>query len=326
MKRILRILFFIFIAIIFIAGSGILYISLSKPNIPLQKDIHVEITPDRLARGHYLANHVTVCMDCHSTREWDKFAAPMKEGTNGMGGEYFGPEMGFPGDFYAPNITPANLKGWSDAELYRAITSGVTKDNRALFPVMPYLAYGKMNQEDIFSIIAYIRSLAPIENDVRVSEATFPMSLIMKTIPQPADPQPKPSPDNTLEYGKYLANAAGCIDCHTPFEKGQFVEGMDFAGGRQFPLPGGMLVSANITPDKETGIGNWTKEAFIARFKAYDPDNGYEGMKVGPKDFNTIMPWTMYSGMTEEDLGAIYTYIHSLPSNPHMVQHFIPKE
>lgn len=91
--------------------------------------------------------------------------------------------MGFPGSFVAKNITPFNLKGWSDGEIYRAITSGVDKDGRtAFFPVMPYLYYSKLATEDVYSIIAYVRSLPSIESHPGITKADFPMNIILHTI------------------------------------------------------------------------------------------------------------------------------------------------
>ncbi|MCZ7584018.1 MAG: hypothetical protein M5R36_12150 [Deltaproteobacteria bacterium] len=78
----------------------------------------------------------------------------------------------------------------------------------------------------------------------------------------------RPDPSDTLAHGKYMTTIAACVACHTPIEKGALVAGMEYAGGAKFPMPGGDLRSMNITPDEETGIGTWTKEQFVARFKA----------------------------------------------------------
>jgi hypothetical protein len=96
---------------------------------------------------------------------------------------------------------------------------------------------------------------------------------------------------------------------------------MDFAGGDPFPLPDGSIVtSANITPDKETGIGNWTKEQFFKRFRMYsDPSNCHT---VGKGEFNSVMPWSDYAGMTDEDLNAVYTYLTSLKPVTHKIEKF----
>lgn len=218
------------------------------------------MTPERVERGEYLATHVAVCMDCHSQRDWSRFSAPLVEGTLGQGGEYFGQEMGFPGKFYARNITPANLADWTDGEIFRAITTGVSKYGDALFPVMPYASYGKMDEEDIYDIIAYLRSLEPIENKIPHSEADFPMNFIKNTIPKNPIFTERPDPNDKERYGGYLVNAAGCIDCHTQVKNGQLISELAFSGGREFSMPAGVVRSSNITPDAETGIGSWDEE------------------------------------------------------------------
>jgi hypothetical protein len=93
--------------------------------------------------------------------------------------------------------------------------------------------------------------------------------------------------------------------------RGNPIEGMNFAGGLDFPLPlGGIVTSANITPDVSTGIGSWTEDAFIARFKSFqDSSNVINKNVVKPGDFNTEMPWRFYSNMSEEELSAIYAFL-----------------
>jgi hypothetical protein len=159
MKKLLKILGVLIGVLVVCAAGAIVYVTKFLPNIPALEHLKVEAMPDRLARGEYLANSVCVCMDCHSTRDWTVFSGPLKQGTLGVGGERFDQTMNFPGAFVATNLTPHSLKDWSDGELYRAITSGVSKDGHPLFPIMPYPSYGKMATEDVYSIIAYLRSL-----------------------------------------------------------------------------------------------------------------------------------------------------------------------
>ena len=286
------------------------YVKFFLPDVAAAPYLKVELTPENVKRGEYLAMNVAICMDCHSARDWSKFSGPLVEGSLGKGGEYFGPEMGFPGTFYARNLTPTNLGDWTDGEIFRAITTGVKRDGKVIFPVMPYDNYGKMDKKDIYAIIAYLRSLKPIENETPVSKANFPMNLILNTIPVEAAFVERPHKSDKKAYGQYLTTAASCIVCHTPENKGKLQMDMAFAGGREFLMPSGMLRSLNITSDKETGIGNWTEEDFVKRFKAY---SHRESITSVDKDaFNSIMPWTMYSQMEEEDLAAIFTYLQSL--------------
>jgi cytochrome c2 len=262
-------------------------------------------------------------MDCHSTRDWSKFSGPVVPGTIGKGGERFDQTMGFPGVYYSRNITPAGINRYTDGELYRVITTGVTREGRAMFPVMPYPYYGKMDDEDIYSLIAYLRTLQPIENQITESVSEFPMNIILNTIPSKGLPTKRPLLSDTVAYGAYMANASGCVECHSPVEKGQIIKDQTFAGGRVFTMPGGVLRSANISMDPETGIGKWSKRAFVQRFKAYT-DSSYVAPSVAQGEFNTIMPWTMYGNMTEDDLGAIYTYLKTLPARKNDVVKFTP--
>jgi hypothetical protein len=95
-----------------------------------------------------------------------------------------------------------------------------------------------------------------------------------------------------------------------PAWHGRFIEKAAFAGGTEIKLANQVLKTANITPDTETGIGNWTKTAFISRFKTYDPAT-FKAPEV-ENGFNTVMPWSMYAGMSEQDLGAIYDYLKTV--------------
>ena len=312
MNKLFKILGRIISAIILVLVAGMIYFNTVYPKVEKPANIKVEMTPARIARGEYLAKHVAVCIDCHSTRDWSKYSGPVVEGTMGRGGQVFDEKIGIPGTIYVKNITPAALGNWEDGEIIRAITCGVNKNGEALFPIMPYMNYNQLSKEDLYSIVSYIRTLKPIKGEYPAKELNFPVNFIVKTLPvdryKSSNSIDKNDPVN---YGKYLVTTAGCADCHTPSKDGTPIKGRDFAGNSQFNLPIGILRTANITPDNETGIGSWTKEMFIARFKNFDPQN-HEYVSVHKNSFNTIMPWTMYAGMTEEDLGAIYQYLRTI--------------
>lgn len=311
MKKALKILGVLVVLLIVAALGFVAYLKLALPNTGAAPQLKVAGTPEQIARGEYLANHVAVCMDCHSTRDWSRFSGPVVPGTLGRGGEEFPESMGFPGTFYSPNITSHNVGTWTDGELFRAITSGVTKDGEPLFPLMPYFYYGHADPADIQAIIAYIRTLPAQNNPSRASQPKFPFSLIERTIPKPGNPVVIPAPSDSVAYGGYLVNLAGCKECHTKVDdKAQLIAGTEFGGGRAFPLPGNFVVhTANLTPDA-TGLGPWTREQFIQYFKQYlSPELV---TKVEPGGKNTIMPWTMYAGMTEADLSCIYQFLRTL--------------
>ncbi len=313
MKKFLKIAGYILGGVIVLVIVFIIYFNSVFPIVDPPSNEKVEITPARLERGKYLAHHVSVCMDCHSTRDWSKFSGPLTPGTLGKGGDKFDEATaGIPGVLYARNITPAGVSRYTDGELMRVITNGVTKEGKALFPLMPYMGYNNLTKEDLSSIVAYIRSLEAIKNDVPDGSLNFPLNLIVKTIPPKSyKPSPEPNRNNPAEYGKYLVTIAGCFDCHTQMVKGNFIMEKAFAGGFEFHFPGGVVRSANITPEPISGIGAWTKDEFIERFKSMDPEK-YPPMETGMNDFNTAMPWTMYSSMSNEDLGAIYEFLRTV--------------
>lgn len=321
-SKVLKILAAIVAFIVVVIIGFVIYLKFLLPDVGDPPDIKVSATPEMIERGEYLANHVMVCMDCHGGRDWNKFSGPMKHGFEGAGGEVFDQKFGFPGSFTAKNITPANLKTWTDGEIFRAITTGVNKDGKAFFPVMPYKYYAQLDPEDINAVIAYLRSIPPIQNTVTESKADFPFNLILNTIPEKANLHKRPSQSDVIAYGKYMATAAACMECHTKQEKGKIV-GESFAGGFEFSMGNGTTVrSANITPHS-TGIGSWSKEAFIQRFKNYaDSSFVLPNVDLAKGEFQTVMPWTMYAGMKEEDLGAIYDYLKSLSPVENKVEKF----
>jgi mono/diheme cytochrome c family protein len=311
-------------AIVFlVVAAAVTNFFLKYPDVGPPPSLTVERTPERIARGKYLAHNVSNCIDCHSVRDFSRFAGPIVDGSEGKGGEVFDENFGVPGTLYARNITPAGIGSWTDGELFRTLTSGVNREGKALFPLMPYPRFNTMTDEDLYSIIAYIRTLPAAPNEVPERSLNFPLNLIVRTIPARHVPQLSPDRNNPVAYGKYLVNAASCAECHTPREKGEPIKGLDFAGGSEFRFPSATIRSANITPDVETGIGTWTKEMFILRFKEYD---GPEAMKIDTASMKrqTIMPWTKFAGMTEEDLGAVYEYLRTLIPVPHRVEVYTP--
>ncbi|HKP32161.1 MAG TPA: c-type cytochrome [Chitinophagaceae bacterium] len=324
MRKLFKVLGIILIIIVLAVVGVASYVKLALPNVGDAPQLQVEKTPERIARGEYLANHVMICMDCHSTRNWNEFSAPPVPGTLGKGGDVFDKAAGFPGTYYAANITPAGIGQWTDGEIFRAITTGVRKNGKPIFPVMPHKNYGQLDMEDINAVIAYVRSLPAIENKVPESKSNFPMNFIINTIPQKAKLTKRPDPSDAIAYGKYMVTASACAECHTPFEKGSFVEDLRLAGGRTFQLPAGMLRSSNITPDKETGIGTWTKELFLNKFRSYrDSATAHQKLDF-MKEYNTIMPWGMYAHMTDQDLSAIYDYLRTIKPTTNKVEKWVP--
>ncbi|MBL7730958.1 MAG: cytochrome c [Chitinophagaceae bacterium] len=263
-----------------------------------------------IERGSYLANHVAVCMDCHSKRDTSLYSMPIIAGTEGGGAGFaFGKAEGIPGEVTAPNITPFALKDWTDEEIIKTLTGGINKKGDTLFPIMPYPHYSGLAKEDVLAIVAYIRTLKPLESTVPARKFFIPAAMFG---PLPANDiaQNKiPDPSDKVKYGEYMINAAACMDCHTPMGP----QGPDFSkaysGGFVFDVPMFKVASSNITPDSATGIGTWTEEMFVSKFKN---NSSAEVVNRKPGRENTYMPWSMYGKMKEEDLKAIYAYLRTI--------------
>ena len=310
--------------VVLLALGGFTFLSTARPIVRPASTEVVERTPARLARGKYLAEVVIGCMDCHSTHRDDLYGWPAIPSTYGQGGFSFDRRLGLPGVIQAQNITSdpeTGIGSWTDGEVMRAMREGVAKNGRALFPMMPYEALRTLSDEDTRSIVVYLRSLPPIKKAIPDPVLDFPVSLLVRLAPKPVDgPVPDVKKEDHLAFGKYLVNLSGCIVCHTNQVKGQPVKGMEYAGGWVVQMPWGRLVTPNITPDAETGIGNMTKEAFVGRVKSFEK----MGEVAAPKGRNTIMPWLELAKMSEEELGAIYDYLRTVPPVKHKIENVFP--
>ena len=315
MKTFIKVVAIALLAVVAIAGIGVSYLALRKPDQRPASAERIEPTPQRLARGKYLVHHVSVCLDCHSERT-TAYGFPIKPGGEGAKGFVWNEAAHFPGVLAASNITPDPATGlgtWTDGEILRAIREGVDREGKALFPIMPYGHYRNLSDEDAKSIVAYLRTLEPLKYEKPAKALNMPLPLIEKFIPKPLETAvPEPDRSDTLAYGKYLVTIAACAECHTPKnDRGESIPGMELAGGFEMHAPGARVVTANITPHPSTWMGKATKEEFIGRFKAFATVNASNAPQA-EKGKNTLMPWLTYSGMTEEDLGAIYEYLKTV--------------
>lgn len=262
-------------------------------------------------RGRYLVETVGNCMHCHSQRDFKQFSGPVKEDTKGMGGVAY-PRFGM---LYSSNITPDSATGigaWTDDEIARAITQGISKNGDTLFPIMPYYEYNKMCREDVYSIVAYLRTLKPVVNKIPARKLKTPAGPERRQFEfTDINNNKRPDPSDTVSTGRYLVAVGACISCHTPkTDDDHFIKDQYYSGGDMMGQKFGFHVnSTNITPDSATGIGSWSKEGFIDKFVAYRNPGAYSH---DPGRFNTMMPWTILSGIKENDLAAIYAYLRTL--------------
>ena len=290
------------------------------PRVSAAPDLKVELTPERVARGSYLFNSELSCVGCHTPQlEPHRFSGVPDPARIGAGRHMGGPAQGFPTEVYASNLTPTALGGWSDGEIYRAITSGVDRDGKAMFALMPYVFYNKLDPEDVKALVAYLRSLPPQPVTLPKLELPFPVKTAMRFVVSDPHPETRPAATDEVALGKYLSYASACFECHTLRNARGEPVGVPFAGGNVFALRGGGHArSANITPDETAGIGGWSRDDFIARFRERNEAALAKVMPVAGEP-DTEMPWTAYAGMTDADLGVIYAYLRTIPANDQTV-------
>jgi mono/diheme cytochrome c family protein len=277
------------------------------------------VTDARLARGKYLVEGPTHCFMCHTEHDFstpEYLTVPSKKGA---GWVLPIPELN---NIASRNITPdmeTGIGSWSDDEVARAIREGVRKDGTALFPVMPYLEFASMDDEDVKSIVVYLRTLAPVKNVVPTRHLPGPLEILVKTKPKPIEtPQPSHSSATPEERGKYLVTIAGCAGCHTPTDdKGQPLPGLEFGGGGAFSDPGQngkMVFSANITQDP-SGIAHYDEALF--------KETLHTGQLKG-RVLNHIMPFESFKNITDDDLTDIFAYLKSVKPVKHRVSNTDP--
>lgn len=297
-------------------GAVLMFFYVLNPKVHDASTQKAPTGPAVVAQGKYLAESVAACMACHSESDADKPGDPIQAGMLGSGRD-FGPLPDFPGRVRAGNLTPDpkhGLAGWSDGEIVRAIREGVDKNGRTLFPFMPYSTYRvTLSDEDAFAIVAYLRTLAPIDHDPGPMEVEFPVSMFVRAAPLPVDksPPPAPAPSDVEARGNWLLLVASCGACHTTLEGGRPKVNMQYAGNDTPFVLGNLKVYApNLTNDAATGLGAWS-DADILR--VLDEGIGKDGKPI------YAMPWPSYRGMTDADKKAMVAALRKLPAIAHMV-------
>ena len=281
-------------------------------------DRRFEPTPARLERGEYLVRNVAGCLFCHSELDTSVEGLPVKAGMAGAGRTITAEDMPW---LTAANLTPDKDTGagtWTDDMIARAVREGIGHDGRALFPFMPYENYRKMSDEDLAAVVIYIRSLPAVRRELPATEVPFPVNRLINSVPQPIEGDvPEPDVSTPVKRGEYLATLGSCTDCHTPRdEQGQYLPGMDFAGGNvlKYGEERPPRAAANLTP-APGGIPYYDEELFI------------EVMRTGrarARQISDLMPWGHYQGMTDEDLKAIFAYLKTLKPVDHDVDNALP--
>ncbi|MDB4973130.1 MAG: putative diheme cytochrome c-553 [Myxococcaceae bacterium] len=277
-----------------------------------------------VARGKYIVEHVAACGDCHTPRT-DKGAPDL---TRFLAGQDCFADA-FPGDdtkgcLSSRNLTnhETGLKNRSDAEIKDMFLKGTRPDGKYLHPIMPYSNFGNMSAADADAIVAFLRTVPPVDHMVKAAQ--FPFADVPAPAPTWPDaliPRPRPEyPDQAAALrGRYLAGSIGvCMECHTAHDEMDIPLVMKpFEGGRAFPsaslgIPPGsgfpdVIYSSNITPD-ETGIKNYDVAAVVTALK--------QGIDEEHKPLCPPMPagpMAAFGGLTDADAQDIAHYLLSLP-------------
>jgi mono/diheme cytochrome c family protein len=246
-----------------------------------------------IERGRHLATAIAKCVDCHGAT---------------LGGAVF-LDVDTPPLFraVAPNLTRGQGgvgSQLSDADFARAIRHGVGPDGKALL-VMPADDYSPMSDADVGALIAYIRSLPPVDSQLPPSEIR-PLGQILlaagqlppfaaELIDHQVRREAAPPPGVTAEYGRYLAMTGGCTGCHGP----------GLSGGPIPGVPPDFPRAQNITP---TGIGSWSDEDFFRALR--------EGKRPDGSAINPFMPWMATRQMTDDEIKALLAYLRTVPPRP----------
>ena len=265
-----------------------------------------------VARGRYLAENVTGVLDVTTLNE-EVYARPV-EGTEGMGvrGGCYRTEKGLT----AGNITPFGI---GEGLMVRSCTPRLraSTDGYAMFPVMPYPIFSKLTESDAKAIVLSAHT-EPVESPPTTRRLSVILTKVANKTAAPPEWSVPPGVNDVLAKGEYLATAAGCVYCHTPDKGSTPDDTMFLAGGRTFKMAMGTSVAPNITPAEGRGIGYWSEEDFLNKFRGFRSDSAHK-REAGPSDPNTVMPWFELAGMTDDDLSAVWVFLQAQTPNDNEV-------
>jgi mono/diheme cytochrome c family protein len=313
MKKILK---YLLILVVVVVGVGALFFAFIEvrgiPSYEAKKiDYKVEVTPARVERGKKLV--LLLCANCHKSNETGKFT----------GEEMLDAPKEF-GRIYSQNITQDKTYGignWTDGELLYLLRTGIKRDGQYAPPWMAKLPH--MADEDINSVIAFLHSDDPLVAASATPDhpcepaflSKFLCFVAFKPLPMPEHKIEMPDTTNAVAFGKYLVFNLECFTCHSgdfktlnslePEKSGGYLGG----GNKTLNKQGKEILTQNLTPDNETGIGKWTEEQFVAAVKTGVVQNQ-------PALRYPMVPFTE---LTDAEAKAIYAYLHTVPPFVHKV-------
>ena len=275
-------------------------------------------TPQRLARGRYLVEGPAHCFLCHSEEDFQHLHGQPVPGMKGAGRVVPPDDSGvpLPNRVVCSNLTPDAATGagkWKDEDFVRAIRDGIGHDGRVLSDYMPYWNLRSMTDEDLASVIVYVRSIPAVRHQLPKTQLPEPAKVAV----EPLYPTPAHAPGAPAQVlrGEYLVRIGNCASCHDGADPdGKPIPGLEFAGGQVLTGKWGTVAAQNITPDA-SGIGYFDEKKFIAVLRT-----GH----VGARKLSSIMPWSYFRNMSDEDLKAIFAYLRTLTPVQHRVDNTEP--
>ncbi|HJR01416.1 MAG TPA: cytochrome c [Methylomirabilota bacterium] len=270
-------------------------------------DAAAQTTREQIARGKYVFGAAAGC-GCHTVP---------KQPLNAGGRKYDGPF----GTVYSSNITPDPTTGigkWTDEQIITATRSGRRPNGERLIPVHPYTVFNGMAEQDLKDVVAYLRSVPPINRPTPAKKISVPM---FESVFLPAwlatfaaiESPPKSAATSGVARGEYLTRAVShCGECHTPRTMTMAVDNTRFlAGNQKGKGPEGSAVP-NITPDRETGLGSWTEEQITDYLET---GNKPDGDVAGGLMMEVIQGSSAgYKDLTKADRQAIAKYLKTIPA------------
>jgi mono/diheme cytochrome c family protein len=253
-----------------------------------------------LERGEYLVRGPAGCGNCHTPQGPDG-----PDMANELGG--FLVEKSDLFEAWAPNITPGGrIAEWSDAELAKAIREGIRPDGTVIGPPMPIGLYRGLSDDDLMSMVMFLRTVAASDNVVPASTYNIPLP---PAYGPPIDTVAAVPEGVTVEYGAYLAGpVAHCLECHTPMgPQGPMSDTHMGAGGFEFHGPWGVSVSANLTTHAD-GLAGYTDDEIRTMIT--------QGVRPDGTRMNPPMGYGYYANTKPEDIDAIILFLRQLPPLP----------
>jgi mono/diheme cytochrome c family protein len=259
-------------------------------------DVVFERTQKRLERGKYLVDGLLQCFNCHTDRDWTRPGAPPLKGREGSGHVWRDD-----GEFrlVAPNITPDKETGagtWTDDMLARSIREGISHDGRMLHPQMWYGSFRSLSDEDLASVIVYLRSIKAMHNPLPKTKLKIERQPNQEPLTEAVF---QPDMSDPVKRGGYLVRVADCVGCHTAFEA-PLNPGF-FGGGNLIELGKEKAFSGNVTFDP-SGISYYDEALFIEVLRTG---------RVKARKLSSIMPWVVFRNLNDEDMKSIFAYLRT---------------